>query len=199
MVITQISSLYGIIPIVASTTEPYIFTIVEFLIDSSPTLRWLALFGLGQLTGILNAVFRAFAFVWRSVFLDHRILLVLSACSLISLRTASSASSLDGGPFSRALGCHCRPTRSLVVRGVSSLVSVVLKLSPWCHDPAVFAASASRALIWKLPPVVFLVFRQSLIIGIALLFTVIRRMFSSKWDEHVVGAKLQKRTKALKG
>ncbi|KAF8147291.1 hypothetical protein K438DRAFT_1989705 [Mycena galopus ATCC 62051] len=135
-------------------TEPYIFAIG--VLDRQQPNASMAGFYFGH-----------FAFVWRSVFLDRRILLAVGS---LDFNVFLPSSMVD------------------LCRGLWGVI--VALLSPWCHDPAVFAASASRALIWKLPPVVSLV---------ALLFTVIRRMFSSKWGEHVVGAKLQKRTKALEG
>ncbi|KAJ6508713.1 hypothetical protein C8R45DRAFT_450996 [Mycena sanguinolenta] len=68
IILKEVGNAYGVTPVLASATGPYIFLAVKFAIDSSPTLRWLTLWGLAQCgCSIVNVLFWVVSFACRTV------------------------------------------------------------------------------------------------------------------------------------
>ncbi|KAF8139512.1 hypothetical protein K438DRAFT_1879680 [Mycena galopus ATCC 62051] len=191
VLVTEVSELYGLTPIIASSIGPYVFTIVKLGIDSCPTLRWLVFFGLGQFTSwILNAGFRVSAFVWRIVVwvvrfawwscrsICTRFLQAIRACVLTVCALPRAIRGFFQSLWSRWWTLFAYdPARgwwglgailvivALLIRRVFEFARVLtlmlLTLRPWCSEVALFAGSASHVLIWELPPVAFAALSES--------------------------------------
>ncbi|KAF7365152.1 hypothetical protein MVEN_00386700 [Mycena venus] len=88
-VVFNASNHYGVTPIIASSTGPYIFWIIKSAIDSSTTLWWLTMGGLVLFTsGVIKSILWVFALIWTT--LAGTVRFVWRLCRSICLRVIGS-------------------------------------------------------------------------------------------------------------